>query len=544
MIVYFSAVASVLSKTFIFVKGRENMKKIISIFVFVLIVSVVALAAPYDNSNGEKINAIVNPAAADNFNQFNAASGEILPGISSEGKFYTWNVKSDIKAGGRYEAFLKGAVMRINDEFGINTGFKVPAGKALVFQLPVKNVGNTSSITINAALINSGSWGEANTPIECGDNGIVVTDTENWGIVGFTLVMPGTQGEEYKPRLFFGVPEGTKAGQAIAINLNEPGIPKAFVALEQPYRIKVKSDYYDALTPGESINLTCEVWNQINSKGTLDQSAVTWYVTDSERTQKLDINGAFSFKATDTGITLTVGETAPSGSYCVVAESTENPVVRYGVDFRVASSIPEVEPDSKEEDKEEPKEESKSEIPKKIFADIHGVNHWATEYVDYVCQKGFMNGTGADEFSPSGTLTRAMLVTVLYRIDGSPKVSTDNPFDDVQPYAYYANAVSWAHKNGIVNGTGESTFSPDADITREQIASIIYRYAKNRGYDVSADMELSVYKDAKDISSYAVDGVKYVAGAGIMGGKTSDTINPKDSATRAEAAAIIKRFCK
>jgi len=318
------------------------MKKTLALFVFALMVSLVAAAAPYDNSNGEKVNAVVDPAVAENFTQFNAAASEIMSGPSEDGKSYIWMVKSNIKAGGRYEAFLKGAVMRVNDEFGINTAFKVPAGKALVFQLPVKNVGNTSSITVNAALINSGNWGEANTPIECGDDGIVVTDTENWGIVGFTLVMPGTQGEEYKPRLFFGMPEGTVQGQAIAINLNESGIPKAFVAQEQPYKIKVKSDYYDALAPDESINLTAEVRNQINSKGTLDQSAINWYVTDAKRTKKIDIKGAFTFKETETGVTLTVGDNAPSGLYSAVAESTENPNVRYGVDFRVESSIPEV----------------------------------------------------------------------------------------------------------------------------------------------------------------------------------------------------------
>ena len=317
------------------------MKKTSVLLVFILILSFTALAAPYDNSNGEKINAIVDPTVVENFNQFNAATSEIMSKLAEDGKSYSWIVKSNIKAGGRYEAFLKGFVMRVNDEFGINTAFKVPAGKALVFQLPVKNVGNTSSITVNAALINSGNWGEANTPIECGDDGIVVTDTENWGIVGFTLVMPGTHGEEYKPRLFFGIPEGTAEGQAIAINLNESGIPKAFVALEQPYRIKVRSDYYDALAPGESINLTAEIWNQINSKGTLDQSAINWYVTDAKRTKKIDIKGAFTFKETETGMTLTVGDNAPSGLYSAVAESTENPNVRYGVDFRVESSIPE-----------------------------------------------------------------------------------------------------------------------------------------------------------------------------------------------------------
>ncbi len=518
------------------------MKKV-SAFLLILIMAftpVVSFAdAPYENSTGTKTNAIVDPTVVENFNQFNAASSEILPKIAEDGSYYTWTVKSDIKPGGMYEAYLKGAVMRVNDEFGINTAFKVPAGKALVFQIPVKNVGNTPSVTMNAALINSGSWGEANVPIECENDGIVVTDTENWGIIGFTIVMPGTEGQEYKPRLFLGFPEGTTAGQAIAINLSETNIPKAFVAVEEAYRIKVKSDYYDALSEGDTLNLTAEVWNQIGSKGTLDQEAITWYVTDAQRTKKIETKDAFSFEKTENGMSMKVGKNAPSGSYSVIAESTENPSVRYGVDIRVETAMAE------ENKEEKPEEKPEVETPAvKEFADVHLAGHWAKEYVDFVCQNSLMNGTGETQFSPDVNLSRGMLVTVLYRLDGSPDTGANTKFTDVSPGAYYEKAVSWAKESGIVNGVSDTLFAPDANITREQIATIMHRYAKYKGYDVTVGESTNIlsYEDFGKISEYAVSAVQYAAGSGMMGGKTPSTINPLDNATRAETAAILMRF--
>ena len=178
------------------------------------------------------------------------------------------------------------------------------------------------------------------------------------------------------------------------------------------------------------------------------------------------------------------------------------------------------------------------------FADVHGVNHWSKEYVDYVTGCGLMNGTSADKFSPNGLLTRGMLVTVLYRMDGSPVVNGNTPFADVKTGAYYEKAVAWASAEGIVNGVNSTTFAPDSSITREQIASIMYRYAKYKGYDVSVGENTNIlsYDDFDKIASYAIPAIQYVVGSGIINGKTPTTVNPKDNATRAELAAILKRF--
>ena len=155
-----------------------------------------------------------------------------------------------------------------------------------------------------------------------------------------------------------------------------------------------------------------------------------------------------------------------------------------------------------------------------------------------------MNGVEADKFAPNNTLTRAMLVTILYRVEGSPRLESDSKFSDVVLSDWYGAPVIWASENGIVNGVTETEFAPNANITREQIAAIMYRYAKAKGYDVSAGENTNIlsYEDADKISSYAVEALQYTAGSGIMKGKTESTLNPLDNATRAEAATVVMRF--
>lgn len=177
------------------------------------------------------------------------------------------------------------------------------------------------------------------------------------------------------------------------------------------------------------------------------------------------------------------------------------------------------------------------------FSDVDET-HWASEDIKYVTEEGLMNGTSEEEFAPEETLTRSMLVTVLYRAAGSPEVNKSIPFSDVSADSYYAAAVSWAQQNGIVNGVTESEFDPEANITREQIATIIYRYANYMGYDVSVgeDTNILSFEDAGDISEFAVEAMQYAVGAGLINGKSETTLNPQDNATRAEIAAILHRF--
>ncbi len=186
---------------------------------------------------------------------------------------------------------------------------------------------------------------------------------------------------------------------------------------------------------------------------------------------------------------------------------------------------------------------SDSEEWKNPFKDVNS-DDWYYKDVEYGVRRGLFSGMSAEEFLPNGNITRAMFVTVLYRASGEPEVAAESKFTDVAKDAYYAKAVAWASENGIVNGISETEFAPDSDITREQTAAIIHRYAKYKNLDVSVGENTNIlsYKDYDGISDYAIAPMQYVVGAGIISGKTADTLNPKDTATRAEIAAVLHRF--
>jgi hypothetical protein len=166
---------------------------------------------------------------------------------------------------------------------------------------------------------------------------------------------------------------------------------------------------------------------------------------------------------------------------------------------------------------------------------------WYADHVQYVTIHKLMNGTSINQFSPNATTTRAMIVTVLYRLEGSPEVLVSSGFTDIQQDAYYANAVSWASKNKIVNGYG-STFGPSDTMTREQMATILYRYAVYKGYDISALDNLSPFKDSKEINSYAKSAINWAVDQKIITGIAQDLIAPQSAAQRAQVAAILERF--
>ena len=175
------------------------------------------------------------------------------------------------------------------------------------------------------------------------------------------------------------------------------------------------------------------------------------------------------------------------------------------------------------------------------FADVNE-NDWFYESVKYVTENGLMNGVTEDTFAPYETLTRAMLVTVLYRLEGEPATNRSIPFADIDISEYYASAVIWAQQNGIVNGITDTLFAPNDNITREQIAAIMFRYAIYKGMEAVTLEENLHFSDADKISEYAVSAMNWAVGCGLMKGKTATTVNPKDIATRAEIAAILMRF--
>lgn len=181
--------------------------------------------------------------------------------------------------------------------------------------------------------------------------------------------------------------------------------------------------------------------------------------------------------------------------------------------------------------------------PSASFTDV-GAKAWYHEAVDFVVYNGLMNGMSATSFAPNDSMTRAMLVTVLWRFDGSMPGCTGS-FTDVPAGTWYTEAVAWAAENGIVNGTGNGKFSPNAKITREQMAAILYRYADFRLYSTSARGDLSSFPDAASVHSYAYDAMSWAVAEGFITGSTvggKAYLLPTGNATRAQVAAILMRF--
>lgn len=170
------------------------------------------------------------------------------------------------------------------------------------------------------------------------------------------------------------------------------------------------------------------------------------------------------------------------------------------------------------------------------------VADWFADDVKYAVEKGIMSGTSATTFSPNDSATRAQFATILYRLAGSPSVS-GHSFSDVKAGEWYANAVEWAYQNGIVNGTGGGKFSPNGNVTREQLAVMFYRYAKAQNYDVSNRADLSEFTDLKEVSGDMTDALSWANAVGLITGTTGTTMNPKGNATRAQMAVILHRFC-
>lgn len=169
---------------------------------------------------------------------------------------------------------------------------------------------------------------------------------------------------------------------------------------------------------------------------------------------------------------------------------------------------------------------------------------WYEQSVQYATEHGLMNGTGSNTFEPESTMTRAMLVTVLWRYANAPKPGA-NPFTDVPNGKWYTDAVAWAAENGVVNGVGDGKFEPDGSVTREQMATILYRYAQKVGIDTSKHTELSAFPDASRVSAYARAPMQWSVAEGVIGGSREngqDWLNPQGNATRAEVATILMRF--
>ena len=179
--------------------------------------------------------------------------------------------------------------------------------------------------------------------------------------------------------------------------------------------------------------------------------------------------------------------------------------------------------------------------PVPVFTDIAG--HWAKEDIEFVAARGLLSGTGNNQFSPDGTMTRGMFVTALGRLAGvNPDSYKTRSFTDVKADAYYAAYVEWAAQKNIVKGTGDKLFSPDAPVTREQMAVMMTNYAGQMGYSIPTPLAAVTFADSNQISAWAAKEVAAMQRAGIVKGKDGNRFDPQASATRAEVSAVLRRF--
>ncbi len=175
------------------------------------------------------------------------------------------------------------------------------------------------------------------------------------------------------------------------------------------------------------------------------------------------------------------------------------------------------------------------------FVDVDK-SEWYYNAVQYAYENGLFSGTSATTFAPDDTLSRSMVVSVLYRLSGSPSVTDSRSFSDVSSGLWYTDAVNWAAGTSVIDGVGDNRFAPEGDITREQLATILYRYAKNMHLTDANDAELSRFKDADTVSDWAAEAMAWAVASGLISGTSDTTLSPKDTATRAQFAQIMYQF--
>lgn len=294
------------------------------------------------------------------------------------------------------------------------------------------------------------------------------------------------------------------------------------------------------LMGSDDVTLTAQ-WNRRNSGGAPaggGGSAVTEYAVTVSTADNGSV--AVSPKNAEKGDTVTVTVTPDEGyvleSLTVTDKDGDKVSTTKGEDGKYTFTMPGSTVTVKAVFAEEG---TVSELP---FEDV-SVDQWFYEAVKYVYDNELMNGISATEFNPNGLLTRGTIAQVLFNLEGAD-ADAAAVFDDVPADAWFADAVNWAAANNIVTGYGDGTFGPDNNITREQMAAILYRYAQFKGYDVSAKGDLTAFTDGDNVSEWATDALAWCVGAKLINGRDNGTVDATGTATRAEIAQIFMNFCE
>lgn len=388
-----------------------------------------------------------------------------------------------------------------------------------------------------AAITSQGAGGVYNVAItaqqlrEHTNNGTPKKTKGYW--VGFDVVAPEGV-TKYKYALGATIPDDATANEVETLPENKTGV--AFYFKDKTARIitvqwiaeSEEATVYKPMT--FSVDLSGVAYYQAPShggSGSSGGSASTTY------TLTFETNGgsAISKVTKNKGITIDLAQYAPTKSGATFEG--------WYADKGLTKKITSVKLDANTTVYAKWTEAPVSGLP---FGDVKSAD-WFYNDVKYVYEKGMMAGTAADVFAPNATTTRAMIVTILYRLEGSPAVTGTSSFVDVPAGQWYTDAVNWAAANQIVKGTSATTFAPNDSITREQMAAILYRYAQYKGYDVTKKADLSGYSDNGQVSAYAKDALAWANAAKLINGVTNTTLAPQGNATRAQVSAILHRFC-
>ena len=281
-----------------------------------------------------------------------------------------------------------------------------------------------------------------------------------------------------------------------------------------------------------------------------------FHITDNTALQET-VNALMASATLPTGVTTSIAQYDPSDVEAIIAQGVaygtgmprHNDTTPWAPDTTVPLGAgkeanpdvfyPPYEPETDDKDKDESSEDEGGESI--VFADVKETD-WFYDAVKFMSDKGLMTGTTADSFDPMLPTSRAMLATILYRMEKEPEVTGSSMFDDVMEGVWYADAVIWAAENGIVTGYNDMTFGGDDNLTREQIAVMLYRYAKFKELDVSLKTDLGKFADAANVSDWALDAMTWAVAVGLINGRSDTELAPKDIAMRAEVAMMLMRY--
>lgn len=485
--------------------------------------------------------------------QFYCVKGGEMDKVTVNGGYFT----SVIVNGA--EATIKNSILNLDEGQGYtNIEFAVGSGVTTVPKVTIENV----TVTPNRPVVYMDKTTFDRIQALYGTSGITRDELNKQYVKGAFLYYNKdgsiTPNPDTLPTITFDPTEGSIADSAKTQKINTSGhLDSLPTASRSGYRL---DGWYTETEGGEKITTDTlftedtTVYAQWSKKSS-SSSRYDGYITIiNPKNGEVSVSDDWAYE--DDKITLTI---TPDDGYEVDkieivddegdkidAKKVEDKDNKYT--FRMANCDVTVTVTFKEEgkttedtDKEEDKDDETTETTKLNFTDVKE-SDWFFKGVEYVVDKGVMSGVSENQFDPSGKLTRAMLVQMLYNMESRPACDAENAFMDVPVGQWYTDAVIWANDEKIVSGMGDGLFAPNMEISREQMVVMLYNYAKYKGYDVTASADLSAFADTASVSAWAQPAMQWAVAEGYISGMGDNQLAPQGTATRAEIASVIMRF--